>query len=80
MRRELSRMLGILPGTTRDGGRKRGVHASPCVVPKDLFVEKVAPSLRHEPARIHANLRGATCICLSRVIFFHDPILSVALS
>ena len=44
----------------RDGDRKRGVHASPCVVPKKLFLEKIAPPLRHKPARIHANLRGAT--------------------
>ena len=27
----------------RDGDRKRGVHASPCVVPKKLFLEKIAP-------------------------------------
>ena len=27
----------------RDGDRKRGVHASPCVVPKKLFLEKLAP-------------------------------------
>ena len=27
----------------RDGDRKRGFHASPCVVPKNLFLEKLAP-------------------------------------
>ena len=27
----------------RAGDRKRGVHASPCVVPKKLFLEKIAP-------------------------------------
>ena len=45
-----------------DGDRKRGVHASPCVVPKKLFLEKIAPHSRHKPARIHANLRGATTL------------------
>ena len=33
----------IIPrGIIRDGDRKRGVHASPCVVPKNLFLEKIA--------------------------------------
>ena len=25
----------------RDGDRKRGVHANPCVVPKSIFLEKI---------------------------------------
>ena len=44
----------------RDGDRKRGVHVSPCVVAKNLFLEKMCHPSRHKPARIHANLRGAT--------------------
>ena len=29
----------------RDGDRKRGVHPTLCVVPKNLFLEKIAPTL-----------------------------------
>ena len=46
----------------RDGDRKCGVHASPCVVPKKLFLEKIRHPSRHKPARINANLRGATTL------------------
>ena len=34
----------VKPGAIiRDGDRKREVHASQCVVPKDLFLEKIVP-------------------------------------
>ena len=46
----------------RDVDRKRGVHASPCVVPKSIFRKKLRHPSRHKPARIHANLRGATTL------------------
>ena len=56
----------------RDGDRKRGVHASPRVVPKkSIFRKKCSsppppPPSRHKPARIHANLRGATTLYVTR--------------
>ena len=36
--------VAFSPGAIiRDGDRKRGFHASACVVPKNLFLEKIAP-------------------------------------
>ena len=47
MRRKSGSIIEVYkvePGAIiRDGDRKRGVHASPCVVPKKLFLEKIAP-------------------------------------
>ena len=43
-RKNLVFQLWLSPGAIiRDGDRKRGFHASPCVVPKNLFLEKIAP-------------------------------------
>ena len=49
----------------RDGDRKRGVHASPCVVPKNL--------VRKNCATLHViNPRGYTQIVSEELTAFYD--------
>ena len=56
---KIRELLKVTTGAIiRDGDRKRGVHASPCVVPKKSIFRKNCATL-HKPARIHANVRGA---------------------
>ena len=52
----------------RGGDRKRGVHPSPWVVPKKSIFRKNCPPppSRHKPAWIHANLRGASTLYVTR--------------
>ena len=58
----------FMPGAIiRDGDRKRGVHASPYVVLKNIFLEKKCATLhgsRHKPTRIYAQICVGLLTCM----------------